>query len=262
MIPKIIHYCWFGYNQKPRSVEKCIQSWKRYMPDYQIVEWNEKNYDIQAAPLYVRQAYDARKWAFVTDYVRLWIIYNYGGVYLDTDVEVIRSWNQLLSHRCFIGRQPGYQVNTGAGFGAEKKHPAIKRMMDDYENIPFIDESGEMDLLTCPSRNSQWLFECGLQKEDVYQEIEGVAIYPINYFSPMDAWTRRLKVTKNTYSIHHCDASWSNTETKQLKRKRKAESYKADAIDFVKHIPNRICIFVLGRKRYYALKKKIKGEQL
>ena len=131
MIPKIIHYCWFGRNSKPHSVLKCIKSWEKYLPDYKIIEWNEDNFPIEDN-IYCKQAYECKKWAFATDYARLWIIYNYGGIYLDTDVEVVKSWDPLLKHDCFIGRQPGYQVNTGSGFGAVKGHPLIKIMLDDY----------------------------------------------------------------------------------------------------------------------------------
>ena len=149
MIPKVIHYCWFGGNAKPASVLKCIESWKKYCPGYEIKEWNEENFRIEDN-LYCKQAYDAKKWAFATDYARLVIVYNNGGIYLDTDVEVIKPLDDLLNHKFFIGRQQGFQVNTGSGFGAEKGHPVLKRMIDDYEDIPFIDENGEMDLLTCP----------------------------------------------------------------------------------------------------------------
>lgn len=258
MIPKVIHYCWFGRNEKPNSVLKCIASWKKYLPDYKIIEWNEDNFQVNIN-LYCQQAYNAKKWAFATDYVRLWIIYHYGGIYLDTDVEVIRSWDDLLKHNCFIGRQPGYQVNTGAGFGACKGHPLIKRMLDDYEDIPFIKENGEMDLWTCPHRNSQWLFEQGLRKDDSYQEIEDAVIYPIEYFSPLDAYSRQLKITKNTYSVHHCDATWKPSETKLLKMKRYWVCKMKRDIDFILHVPNRIVKSILGAEKYEEFKHRMKG---
>ena len=117
MIPKVIHYCWFGGNTKPASVLKCIESWKKYCPDYEIREWNEENFPV-GDNLYCKQAYEAKKWAFATDYARLVIVYNNGGIYLDTDVEVIKPLDDLLNHKFFIGRQQGFQVNTGSGFGA------------------------------------------------------------------------------------------------------------------------------------------------
>lgn len=257
MIPKVIHYCWFGKNPKPTAVKKCIASWKKYCPDYKIVEWNEENFSVNDN-LYCSQAYEKGKWAFVSDYARLWIIYHYGGIYLDTDVEVIRPWDELLTHRCFFGRQPGFQVNTGVGFGAEEKHPLVKRMLDDYRDIPFIKENGDMDLWTCPHRNSQWLFAHGLKMDDSLQEIEGAVIYPIEYFSPKDAWNRNTVITRNTFSIHHCDGTWNPVETKSEHAKRYIKYTIKNMFDLVVHIPNRCLKKMLGMQRYERLKKKIK----
>lgn len=258
-IPKIIHYCWFGENPKPKLAEKCIKSWKKYCPDYQLVEWNEKNYDISSCPLYVRQAYRAKKWAFVTDYVRLDVVYKHGGIYLDTDVEVIKPLDSLLYHDCFIGRQPGFQVNTGAGFGSVVGHPVIKIMLDDYSDIPFFKENGDMDLLTCPHRNSEWLFQHGMEAADTYQEIAGCAIYPIVFFSPLDAYTRQLHKTASTYSIHHCDASWKPEETSFQKGMRRFLFSTKNAVDFVIHVPNYSLRKVLGTEKYNVLKETLKG---
>lgn len=257
MIPKTIHYCWFGGNPKPESVQRCIRSWKKYCPDYKIIEWTEDNFSIQNN-FYCRQAYEAKKWAFATDYARLWIIYEYGGIYLDTDVEIIKSWDPLLEHDCFFGRQQGFQVNTGVGFGAIKGHPLVKIMLDDYKDIPFIKSNGEMDLWTCPHRNSQWLFKNGLKKDDSYQEIAGAVIYPIEYFSPKDAWSRKTLKTKNTYSIHHCDASWKPEETKQQHIKRFITIQINDMMDRTIHLPNYIIRQLLGVQKYEKLKSTIK----
>lgn len=260
MIPKTIHYCWFGCTPKPASVLRCIASWKRHCPDYEIREWTEDDFDI-SANLYCRQAYEAKKWAFATDYARLWIVYHEGGIYLDTDVELVKPLDPLLKHDCFIGRQPGYQVNTGAGFGALKGHLLIKRMLDDYQDIPFIKENGEMDLWTCPHRNSTWLFENGLKKDDSYQEIAGAAIYPIEYFSPKDAYTRALKLTTNTYSIHHCDGTWSDKENR-LEHFRRYWLFRAkDWLDHVIHLPNRLLKQMMGEEKYEAFKCTMKGRK-
>lgn len=260
MLPKTIHYCWFGNNPKPKSVLKCIDSWRRYLPDYAIEEWNEINYDLESTPLYVKQAYKAGKWAFVSDYVRLDIIYRHGGIYLDTDVEVIKSWDSLLHHDFFIGRQPGFQVNTGAGFGAVKGHPVLKIMLDDYKDVPFIKPDGSLDLWTCPHRNSQWLFKHGMKSDNSYQEIENVAIYPIEYFSPLEAYSRQLSKTSNTYSIHHCDGSWSPAETSINHCLRYIRFRVCNAYDTLVHFPNRILKSILGTERYEAFKQKIKGK--
>ena len=138
MIPKTIHYCWFGRNPKPALAQKCIQSWKKHCPDYTIMEWNEDNYDISSAPLYVRQAYEARKWAFVTDYVRLHVVHDHGGIYMDTDVELKKNPDALLEYSAYFGFEDGQYVNTGLGFGAIPGHPFLKEIMADYEGIPFI----------------------------------------------------------------------------------------------------------------------------
>lgn len=257
MIPKVIHYCWFGKNPKPKMALKCIDSWKKYCPGYEIVEWNEDNFDVNSN-LYCRQAYESKKWAFATDYARLEIIYNYGGIYLDTDVELIKPLDELLDCDCFIGRQQGFQVNTGAGFGACKGHPLVKIMLDDYADISFLKENGEMDLYTCPHRNSQWLFENGLRADDSYQEICDARIYPIEYFSPKDAWTRIVTKTDNTFSIHHCGASWSEAETGGDHLKRYCIAKAKNAFDYLIHIPNRIVNHCIGNEKYNKLKKKIK----
>lgn len=255
MIPKVIHYCWFGGNTKPASVLKCIESWKKYCPDYEIREWNEENFPV-GDNLYCKQAYEAKKWAFATDYARLVIVYNNGGIYLDTDVEVIKPLDDLLNHKFFIGRQQGFQVNTGSGFGAEKGHPVLKRMIDDYEGIPFISKDGEMDLLTCPKRNSQWLFENGMRNDDSFQEIHDVTIYPTEYFSPFDVWSGRMNVTDKTYSIHHCDATWNPDENKKSRKLRFLKYRLMSAADFIIHIPNRILRLILGEDGYNKLKNR------
>lgn len=259
MIPKTIHYCWFGNNPKPESVKRCINSWKKFCPDYKIIEWNESNFNVNINS-YCKQAYDSKKWAFATDFARLWIIYHHGGVYLDTDVELIKSIDPLLRHNCFIGRQPGYQVNTGAGFGATKGHHLIEIMLNDYNDIPFIKENGEFDLWTCPHRNSQWLFDNGLRHDNSYQEILDAAIYPIEYFSPLDAYSRNLNITNNTYSIHHCDASWNPLDTRFSKFKRHFVFNAKEIVHTIVHIPNRIIKFCIGKNNYNKLKTFFKKD--
>lgn len=253
-IPKIIHYCWFGNNPKPKSVLECIESWKKYCPDFEIKEWNESNYDI-SSNLYCKQAYELKKWAFASDYARLDIINNYGGVYLDTDVELIKPIYDLLKYDFFIGRQEGFQVNTGAGFGAVKGHKVLKLMLSDYEKIHFIKPDGSMDLLTCPTRNSECLFNRGLMKDDSFQIVEKVAVFPIEYFSPFNVWTGRLNVTHNTYSIHHCDATWNPDESKKNRFFRFLKYRISDILDFFIHIPNRVLRKLFGKDKYNKFKR-------
>ncbi|MDO4490595.1 MAG: glycosyltransferase [Lachnospiraceae bacterium] len=206
-IEKKIHYCWFGGNPLPESVEYCIQSWKKYCPDYEIIQWNESNFDVQQNR-YMREAYQQKKWAFVSDYARLKIIYDQGGIYLDTDVELVRSLDTLLEQEGFMGFQNKETVATGLGFGAVAGHCLIKALLDDYEEISFFNRDGSMDLTPCPNRNTACMVQLGLQADGTRQTLQGIEIYPAEYFSPLDWKTGKLKLTENSYSIHRYDASW------------------------------------------------------
>ena len=146
MIPKIIHYCWFGGNPLPEDAQKCIASWKKYCPDYEIREWNEENFDIQSND-YVKEAYEAKKFAFVTDYVRLYALIAYGGIYMDTDVEVVKSLDAFLKHKAFSGFESSNSIPTRL-MASEKDYPLFKTLMDDYENRHFLKEDGSFDMTT------------------------------------------------------------------------------------------------------------------
>ena len=232
MIPKTIHYCWFGGNPLPPLAKKCIKSWKKYCPDYDIIEWNESNYDIASAPLYVRQAYEAKKWAFVTDYVRLQIIYENGGIYFDTDVEVIKSFDSLLKHKAFFGFEDKY-IATGLGFGAEKKTFILKELMDQYSNISLFLSNNEIDNTPCPVRNTEVFINHGLKQNSKTQILDnGICIYASDYFCPKSFIDGIIRKTENTYSIHHFDASWLSEEGQQdmhdrWERKQKRAKQKA-----------------------------------
>lgn len=216
LIPKKIHYCWFGRNPKPELAEKCIESWKKFCSDYEIIEWNEDNYDIQSAPLFVRQAYEAKKWAFVTDYVRLEVVYNNGGVYLDTDVEVIKPLDDLIKYNAFFGTQNGIVIATGLGFGAEKKTAILMELMANYQSIPFIKEDGSYDSLTCPERDTEVFIKHGLIGDNSLQILDGnIACLPLDYLSPKDYMTGNLTITDNTHTIHHFAESWMTEQEKK-----------------------------------------------
>lgn len=221
MIPKVIHYCWFGGGPKPEMMKRCIDSWKKYCPDYEIVEWNERNYDL-SANLYIQQSYAAKRWAFVTDYVRLDIIYRHGGIYLDTDVEVIRSLDPLLEHRAFAGLEnvsgKELSVNTGLGFGAEAGNEIIKDWRDMYDELSFLNLDGSADLLTTPARTTAYLNKLGFCQENRIQLINDMVIYPTEYFSPKQYGTGDILATENTYSIHHYADSWKTKEELQQAR--------------------------------------------
>lgn len=217
MIPKVIHYCWFGRNEKPLSVKKCIDSWKTYCADYLIVEWNEDNFEY-AQNDYAREAYEAKKWAFVTDFARLWIVYNYGGIYLDTDVELIKPFDDMLDNKAFFGLEDTNYIATGLGFGAEKRNPIVKMMLNDYDSIRFKKEDGSFDELACPLRNTRAIKHL-LPKDmdyDVITTINHARIYPKEYFCPLSADGSIMKKTQNTHSIHWFTASWLSEEEKVI----------------------------------------------
>lgn len=237
MIPKIIHYCWFGRNKKSKSVLKCIQSWKKHCPDYKIIEWNEDNFDINCIP-FVKEAYEAKKWAFVTDYARLKIIYENGGIYLDTDVEVIKSFDNLLTLEAFAGFEGEKNIATGLGFGAEKGQKMISELMQDYHGRHFSDENCKN--LICPIINTDIFIKHGLQQDGTKQCINGVTVFPKEYFNPKDNQTYELNITENTYSIHHYDASWKKGNA-ALKQKL-----------------FRFIAGVIGKDKFYILKNIIK----
>lgn len=208
MIPKIIHYCWFGGNPKTPKMEKCIESWKKYCPDYEIMEWNEQNFPIDQQCRFVQEAYKTGKYAFVSDVARLKIVFENGGIYLDTDVELLKPLDDLLNYKCYLGWQDKKYVANGLGFGAEKGNPIIKENYDCYIDIPFIMENGEENTVACPVYTTDILKQHGLKMENTFQNHTNFAVFPVEYFNPLDDATNRLNVTSNTYSIHWYAKTW------------------------------------------------------
>ena len=213
MIPKKIHYCWFGGKPLPEEYKKNIESWKKHMPDYEIIRWDETNYDINKNP-YTKYTYENKKWAFLTDYARLDIIYNNGGLYFDTDVEVIKSFDDLLNNKAFMGVECGGYVATGLGFGAEKGHHALKMNMDCYTQLK-VEKDGSITLINCPLVTTKLFNKYGLNDKNTIHNVLDVAIYPTEYFCPMDYKTGVINITQNTYSIHKYSYSWGSYIDKQ-----------------------------------------------
>lgn len=213
-IPKVIHYCWFGGNEKSKLIKKCIASWKKYCPDYEIIEWNEDNFNLNINQ-YVREAYDNKKWAFVTDYVRLWVIYNYGGIYLDTDVELIKNLDSLLSYDSFFALETSNYIATGLGFGAVKSNEIVKTMMDDYNEEHFQETDGSLNLLPCPVRNSNSISH--IYKKINYDKkinvFDNNAFLGTEFFCPFIPATGEMKKTNETIGIHWYNASWRSRKT-------------------------------------------------
>lgn len=207
MIPKKIHYCWFGNGPKGKKELKCIESWKKYCPGYEIIEWTESNVDLNMMP-FVKEAYDSGKYAFVSDVVRLWALVNYGGIYFDTDVEVIKSFDDLLTYSGIIGFENKNYLNTGQCVGAEKNNPVIREMFEYYKDCNFKNSDGTLNLLGCPKVNTEVLERHGLKKDGKFQILDGFAVFPPDYFNPYDDPTGRLSITENTYSIHWYSKSW------------------------------------------------------
>ncbi len=219
MIPKKIHYCWFGGNPKPDSVQKCINSWKRFCPDYEIIEWNESNFDIHCMP-FVEQAIEAKKYAFASDVARLMVVYENGGLYFYTDVEVIRSFDALLENQAFLGFESNEYVNSGLGFGSEAGIDFFREHIDAYRDKVFINEDGSFNMIACPYVATELLVEKGFVQNGQEQLVDNVRIFPTDYFNPFDSITGKLNKTNNTYSIHWYDASWSDISKSKLKFNR------------------------------------------
>lgn len=214
MIPKIIHYCWFGRNPLPKTALKCIDSWKKFFPDYEIKEWNEDNFDVHILP-YTEEAYKAKKYAFVSDYARLWVLYHYGGIYFDTDVEVIKSMDDILGKGGFMGCEidmdESFSVNPGVGIAIESNHPVYKELLSIYSNLHFYLENGEMNPFAIVRITTTTLLNYGLKKEPTIQDIQGITIYPADYFNPLNDATGQLKISINTRSIHWYSKTWCPT---------------------------------------------------
>lgn len=228
----LIHYCWFGRGKKPELAERCIASWRKYMPGYEIKEWNEDNFDIHCTP-YVEEAYNARKYAFVSDYARFWILYKYGGVYFDTDVEVIRPMGEIIARGPFMGVEDNgldhsqhkrklswgeYFVNPGVGMALEPGMEVCREMLDDYHQSHFILPDGSMNQDNVVSRMTRILQAHGLVITDKVQQVAGITIYPKDWLCPIRITDGKLNITQNTVSIHHYAASWTSPTHRFLRK--------------------------------------------
>ena len=238
MIPKVIHYCWFGRNQLPASALKCIESWKKYLPEYEIKEWNEDNFDVNIIP-YTAEAYRLKKYAFVSDYARFWILYKYGGLYFDTDVEVIKPMDDIIARGPFMGcenmAQPGATptqlgvapglglgvnpglglgVNPGLGLGVNPGLGLYREILDSYKSRHYQLPDGTCSKETVVTITTEILCRKGLKNINEPQEINGVWIYPVDYFCPLSRSTGIMNITKNTYSIHLYDGTWLSPKQK------------------------------------------------
>lgn len=207
MIPKIIHYCWFGRGEKPKLAKKCIASWHKFCPDFEIREWNEDNCDYLALP-FMAEAYQAKKYAFVSDVIRLISLEKYGGVYFDTDVELLRNISPLMCDDGFIGFENDMYVNSGQAMASIPDHIIVREMLAEYQKIHFLAPDGSPNAIGCPHLNSDVMERFGLIRNGTEQMISGIHVYPADYFNPRDSATGKITKTPNTYSIHWYGKSW------------------------------------------------------
>lgn len=229
MIPKIIHYCWFGGSPLPPLAQRCIASWRRYLPDYEIRECNEHNFNVNIIT-YTADAYEQGKYAFVSDYARFYLLYKYGGLYFDTDVEIIKPIDDIISNGCFMGFEAdpdgknspdkfaprySFSVNPGVGFGMTKEHPFMKEMLEHYSHLQYDSTSFSPWYKTIVAHTTEYLFAKGLENKSGVQIISfsnnpSLYVYPSDYFSPINIISRKLHITENTRSIHHFLGNWDN----------------------------------------------------
>lgn len=218
-IPKVIHYCWFGGKEKPQLIKECMKSWKEKLPDYKIVEWNEKNFNIEEFD-FSQKAYKAKKWAFVADYCRTWVLYNYGGIYLDTDMEALKSLDEFIENEAFAGIERDEIINA-AILGAKAKNEFIKKVLDYYNNINFMDYAEDLERIAIPNIITKLAANEGYEGNKKIENINKlITIYSKEYFYPKNHSWEKAHITKNTYTIHHYEGSWRN-KTKIYKSKFK-----------------------------------------
>ena len=216
-IPKVIHYCWFGRGRIPVHYRAWMESWKKFCPDYEIVEWNEDNYDVTKND-YMLQAYEAKRWGFVPDYARLDILYHHGGIYLDTDVEMMQPLDDLLHQEAFAGFEDatGANVALGLGMGAVPLNPLLKEMRDSYEDVLFRKPDGSLNLTPSPYYQTQVLLQHGLKRNGKFQQLPHINLYPKVFFSPKNKYNREVRTNEHSYLLHHFDASWLKGKSKNL----------------------------------------------
>lgn len=219
-IPKIIHYCWLSDEKFPVLIQKCIDSWKEKLPDYEIKCWNTENFDVNICR-YTREAFQEKKYAFVSDYVRLYALYTEGGIYLDSDIEVLKKFDDLLENTAFTGFEKNDTTVAAWIFGSEKENPIFKEFLNYYTDKSFILPNGEYDLTPNPIPITDICVKHGLLLDGKKQKLNDITVYPRDYFCPYNRATEELNITENTYTIHYFNGAWINDDKKQIIAKRK-----------------------------------------
>lgn len=253
MIPKIIHCCWFGEKELPELEQRCIESWRKVLPDYTIKVWNESNFDVSCC-LYVKQAYEKGKFAFVSDYARIFALYSEGGIYLDTDVEVLKPLGGFLNKTGFLGFENKTFVGT-ALMAFQKKNGILKEMLDYYNQTNYIDNEGQENLTTNVSLLNKILIEKGLTPVNSYQEVMDIAIYERDYFFPKKITEQNFRITDNTFTIHRMKGSWLTDRQK----KRGTNKFWINVCRPVLRCVKNIVISTLGENKSKKIEIKIRN---
>lgn len=239
MIPKTIHYIWFGKNHYPELTKKCMESWEKYCPDYKLILWNEDNFDLDSCQ-FVKEAYKEKKYAFVSDYVRLEVLYKYGGVYLDTDVEITKSLDEFLNLHAFSGFEDEESIPTGI-MGCEKGNLLFKELLNYYEGRTFIKDNGTYDMVTNVEIITNQLSTKGFIPNNKLQTVDGFTLYPNDFFCPINPTSGIINITDNTHAIHHFSGSWLSIEQREGLKKRKK---------LVKRYGKKVGIFLFRIEKY------------
>lgn len=229
MIPKKIHYCWFGGKELPDFLKECMESWHRYCPDYEILRWDENNFDINKY-VYTRQAAEHKKWGFVTDVARLDILYKCGGIYMDTDVKLLKPLDGLLYQKGFVGVERWGNINSGGGVGAVPYHPMIQEMLDYRLKFPFVMSDGSLNIETNGLYETTPFIRRGMRIDNTLQIINDMTVYPASVFHPYDYMSCEEKIEEHTVSIHYFFGGWMEEED-QKNREKTQNQY----LEFIKH---------------------------
>lgn len=251
MIPKLIHYCWLSGDPIPENLQKCMDSWKKHLPDYEFVLWDRDRFDINST-LWTKQAFEAKKYAFAADYIRLYAVYNYGGIYMDMDVEVLKSFNGLLNSPYILGIETEQGIEAGI-FGAEKHTPFLKDCLNYYDNRSFILQDGTHDKKVLPKIMYETLSLHHLIKNRKKIEIENspntIYVFSPDFLTAKSYETGKIHITKNTYTIHHFAGSWFS------KKERITGGFVKGIYRFIRNSP---CLFTIYKSTYRQLKNKLK----
>lgn len=257
MIPKKIHYCWFGRGEMPKLMKKCIKSWKKYCPDWEIVRWDEDRFDVNST-LWTKQAYEAKKYAFVADYVRIKALTECGGVYLDTDQELIKPLTSFLCHSCFVGFMDKTNISAGV-IGAEAGHPMMRRMLEYYQDRPFLKEDGGVDIKPNTNWMTDILLEQGLRLDDSYQQVGDVAVYPQTYFCPTSCVSPENLRSRKTVALHHWAMTWRTEKAKKdFARVKWHQTKRYKFLVWLRYLPSRTARKLFGDDAIEELKKKLR----